>query len=102
MYATTWGNGNYSLNIDESHDRRRVQYVRAFIEAVLDYTGAEKVDIITHSLGVTLTRRAIKGGLVLSDETPYELGPALTSRVDTFLALAGGNQGLITCNGKED
>ena len=35
---------------------------RKFIEAVLEYTKAEKVNVIAHSMGVTLSRGALKGG----------------------------------------
>ena len=35
--------------------------LRAFMEAVLAYTGAEQIDVISHSLGVGLTRGIIKG-----------------------------------------
>jgi len=38
--------------------------LRAFTEAVLNYTGAEKINVISHSMGVTLSRRVIKGGIV--------------------------------------
>ncbi|KAK6010714.1 hypothetical protein OSTOST_24233, partial [Ostertagia ostertagi] len=34
-----------------------------FIEAVIQYTGAKKVDVIAHSVGVVLARKALKGGL---------------------------------------
>jgi triacylglycerol esterase/lipase EstA (alpha/beta hydrolase family) len=34
-------------------------YVRKFIEAVLDYTRADKIYVIGHSMGVTLARKAI-------------------------------------------
>lgn len=59
------------------------------------YTGADKVDIISHSMGVTLGRRVIKGGKVKSDS--LDLGAALTSRVDTFVGIAGANWGLAIC-----
>ena len=36
--------------------------VRKFIEAVIEYTKADKVNVIAHSMGVTLSRGAIKGG----------------------------------------
>ncbi len=72
-------------------------YIRKFIDAVLNYTQADKIIVVAHSMGVTLTRRALKGGLVKSAAVPYQIGPALTDKVDTFVSLAGGNQGLVVC-----
>ena len=43
-------------------DTEWVLTIRRFMEAVLDYTGAPKIDVISHSMGVTLSRAAIKGG----------------------------------------
>jgi triacylglycerol esterase/lipase EstA (alpha/beta hydrolase family) len=34
-------------------------FVRKFIEAVLDYTRADKIYVVGHSMGVTLARKAI-------------------------------------------
>ena len=62
---------------------------------MIDYAAVDKVDIISHSMGVTLGRRIIKGGTVSSDN--IDLGPSLTSKVDTFLGIAGGNWGLVEC-----
>ena len=39
-----------------------IMYIRKFIEAVLEYTGADEIDVISHSMGVPLSRRALKGG----------------------------------------
>lgn len=36
--------------------------IRNFIEAVLEYTRKPYVHIIGHSMGVTIARKAIKGG----------------------------------------
>lgn len=36
--------------------------MRAFVEAVLAYTGSPQVSIVTHSMGVTIGRKIIKGG----------------------------------------
>lgn len=46
-------------------------------------------------MGVTLGRRAIKGGVVSSDH--FDLGAPLTSKVDTFVGIAGANWGLTAC-----
>jgi len=48
--------------------------LRKFTEAVIAYTGAEKIDIIGHSMGVILGRRILKGGLVHEDEGDFNLG----------------------------
>jgi triacylglycerol esterase/lipase EstA (alpha/beta hydrolase family) len=74
--------------------------VRHFIKAVLAYTGATAVDIVAHSMGVTLARKAIKGGTG-SDRAQfpalYDLGEPLTAQVHTFIAIAGANRGLASC-----
>jgi hypothetical protein len=99
LYAITWGPADATQSSQQYHSRPYLERIRAFIQAVKQYTGASKVDIITHSMGVTLTRKAIKGGPA-SDALnggSYNLGSSLTSIVDTFVGIAGGNWGLVSC-----
>lgn len=48
-------------------------------------------------MGVTLGRGVIKGGQVPQPEGSFDLGPALTDKVDTFIGIAGANYGLVAC-----
>lgn len=57
----------------------------AFIEAVLEYTGADRVSLVGHSLGVTVARKAL-----------FER-PDLAARVEAFVAIAGANHGTTFC-----
>lgn len=98
LYATTWGPANPALASVQYHSYAYLDHTRAFIEAVLAYTGADKVDVIGHSMGVTLARKAIKGGSGSDTAVgDYDLGPALTARVGTFIGIAGANLGLASC-----
>lgn len=99
MYALTWGPANSALSAQQYHSRPYLTRVRRFIEAVLLYTGAPKIDIIGHSMGVTLARKAIKGGTAsdLLNGGSYNLGSSLTSKVDAFVGIAGANWGLVSC-----
>jgi len=96
MYAMSWGPANPMKAGEQHHSKKYLEEVRAFIEAVKKYTGAEKVDVIGHSMGVTLARKAIQGGDGYDPiaRQKYDLGGALTSSVDTFVGIAGANHGL--------
>lgn len=59
--------------------------LKAFIEAVLSYTGADKVHIVSHSLGVTVARKTLF------------VHPFLRDKVAGFVAIAGGNHGTSLC-----
>ncbi|MEM9112389.1 MAG: lipase [Myxococcota bacterium] len=94
LYGTTWGPADPRLVRRQSHDRHRVGRVRRFIEAVLAYTGQPRANVVAHSMGVTLARKAIQGGRLLDERGWTELGPPLASRIGTFIGIAGANQGL--------
>ena len=72
--------------------------IRGFMQAVLAYTGAPKINIISHSMGVAIARKAIKGGSGMDHLLGnYQLGPNLQSRIETFIGIAGVNLGLLQC-----
>jgi pimeloyl-ACP methyl ester carboxylesterase len=62
-----------------------VPLIRAFVHAVLEYTGARRVDIVAHSLGVTATREW------LLQDNVYHL-------VRSLVAIDGPNHGIINCS----
>ena len=99
LYATTWGPANAALSAYQYHSKTNVMKVRKFIEAVKAYTGAAKVDIVAHSMGVTLARKAILGGWATDslEGGDYYVGDSLTGSVDTFVGIAGANLGLTSC-----
>src|SRR4051794_12426059 len=59
--------------------------LRAFVHAVLDYTGAKQVDIVGHSLGVTLGREWMR------EDHASRL-------VRRFVAIDGPNHGIVDCS----
>ncbi|HEU5034531.1 MAG TPA: hypothetical protein VFT62_07230 [Mycobacteriales bacterium] len=81
---TGFSNGGHgAANDDEVPDLCR------FIEAVQAYTGSRHVDIVAHSLGVTIARKLM---------VDY---PALARDVVAVVAIAGGNHGTSVCRGLE-
>uniref|UniRef100_A0A914PHZ2 Triacylglycerol lipase n=1 Tax=Panagrolaimus davidi TaxID=227884 RepID=A0A914PHZ2_9BILA len=68
--------------------------IRRLIEAVYNYTDS-KVDIIAHSLGAAVSRKAILGGKCV--DTNETIGDPLTFMIDTFISLAGVAYGAESC-----
>ncbi|MDF1547504.1 MAG: hypothetical protein P1P88_06765 [Bacteroidales bacterium] len=99
LYGFTWGPANVLLSANQCHTYTYLSQIRAFILAVKAYTGASKIDIVSHSMGVTLARKAIKGSNCYDEETgTYKnLGAPLTNIVDAFVGIAGANKGLVSC-----
>jgi len=84
LYATTYAEPVSATIPYLTNSAAMLDYIGTFIEAVLEYTGKTKVNIVSHSFGVTLSRGAIKA---------YGLG----SRVRTFIGIAGTNLGSPGC-----
>ena len=61
----------------------------AFVDAVRSYTGAAKVQLVGHSLGVTVIRKAMHDN------------PRLYRQVSAVVSIAGGNHGTSLCRGFE-
>jgi len=66
-------------------NRTNIPDLAAFVKGVLAYTGAAKVDLIAHSLGVTIAR-----GMLAQH-------PELAQIVEHFVAIAGPNHGTTVC-----
>ena len=61
--------------------------VAGFVKAVAAYTGAPEVDVVSHSLGVTLVRKVMQTDAVVAD------------LVRRHVAIAGANHGTTSCRG---
>ncbi|KAI6176645.1 Lipase domain containing protein [Aphelenchoides bicaudatus] len=98
LYATTWAcTGNVMDSYTTMHTCSFLLTLRRFIEAVISYTGARKVDVIAHSVGVPFARKVLKGGDIVATDGNCSLGPPLGRFVDTFLGISGPNFGLCVC-----
>ena len=58
-----------------------------FVRAVQAFTGSRRVDIVAHSLGVTITRKML------------QVHPSLRKDVVAAVMIAGGNHGTSVCRG---
>ncbi|CEF70848.1 Lipase EstA/Esterase EstB family-containing protein [Strongyloides ratti] len=99
LYGITWGNRDSQdpMNITVSCDE--VERIRRFIFAVLEYTEYDSVNIIAHSMGVTMARKAIKGGVINGIRRSCNIDDSLLNHVHTFIAISGANYGFSFCSG---
>lgn len=72
-----------------TYNDANAEEVYEFIQNVLDYTGALQVDVVAHSLGVTIVRKAIRNHYAVDS----------ASWLRRFVAIAGANHGTTTCRG---
>ena len=78
--------GDQTLRSGVQHSTMaNVPDLRRFVHAVLDYTGAKQVDIVGHSLGVTLAREWIR-----EDHAQH--------LVRRLVAVDGPNHGIVDCS----
>ena len=83
LWAVSYdGAGSYS-----TYDDVNTSEVYRFIEAVRTYLRVPKVDVVAHSLGVTVVRKAA-----------FER-PDLYRHMRRFVAIAGATEGTTTCRG---
>ncbi|MDD5577669.1 MAG: hypothetical protein PHY16_00145 [Methylobacter sp.] len=73
------------------HSPEKYKIIKGFIDAVKTYTGQTKVDVVTHSLGVSMT---------IASLTYYDAqngGHEAWDSVRKFVNIAGGIRGLSSC-----
>ncbi|CAI4225121.1 unnamed protein product [Auanema sp. JU1783] len=99
VYATSWGDNKASNAGTRTHNCFDLQRLRRFVEAVLAYTKKPKVSIVSHSMGVTLMRKAVLGGSISASDGNCNLGTALNDKIEVFVGLSGANYGLCACEG---
>jgi pimeloyl-ACP methyl ester carboxylesterase len=81
-----------------THDEMARQ-LEDFVDNVCAYTGADTVDVVSHSLGVTGVRFWMADSDDFADENArfdVGIGPRYDV-VDTFVGCAGANEGTSTC-----
>lgn len=73
-----------AVGVTAYHTPARAEIIADFIEAVLAYTGASQVDVVAHSLGVTMALEALRQH-------------GLRGQVRRFVSIAAGMRGLASC-----
>ncbi|CAI5452566.1 unnamed protein product [Caenorhabditis angaria] len=99
LYATSWQDNLAIKAGTRTHDCSDLQRLRKFVEAVIRYTKTTSISIIGHSMGVTLSRKIIQGGIVNATDGNCDLGVYLGDYVDVFIGISGANYGLCSCTG---
>lgn len=99
LYATSWQDTNPLNAGSRTHNCHDLQRLRKFLEAVLAYTGSPKISLITHSMGVTIGRKIIKGGQLHASDGSCDLGPPIHASIEVFIGISGANLGMCNCEG---
>jgi len=84
IYRPDWGYKSALQASLNSHDSTNTGKVKTAITNALNSSCTGKIDVLGHSMGVTLAMKAIN-----------ELG--VSGRVDSFVGIAGAQHGLLSC-----
>uniref|UniRef100_A0A1I7US38 Lipase n=2 Tax=Caenorhabditis tropicalis TaxID=1561998 RepID=A0A1I7US38_9PELO len=97
LYGITYGDRNISHSYTRKFTCELLHLHRRFIELVLHYTKAGEINIIAHSMGVSIARKVIQGGEFVTETESCDIGPNLSHRIGTFISLASANYGMCPC-----
>ncbi len=86
--------GEGGLDITYAH-QDNIEDIRGFIKRMMDYLAVEKIDIIAHSVGVTLTRAWMKGLKKEKDGFSWNASQHY-GKVGTLITLAAANKGITS------
>ena len=85
LFGVTWlSSAARAQRTMNTHDAGKADLVAGFVADVLRYTGAARVDLVGHSMGVTVGLHAADRG-------------QLWGRLRRFVSIAGGLRGLDSC-----
>ncbi|CAD6189292.1 unnamed protein product [Caenorhabditis auriculariae] len=97
LYGITYGDRNITNSYLRRFNCEDLMGHRKFLEAILGYTGFSKINIIAHSMGVSIARKIIRGGMLRTDNGTCDLGPSISQNVKTLLGISGANYGMCAC-----
>jgi hypothetical protein len=85
------GENNTTVDMGNGVHRRHIDVFRTFIDKVRTYLGVEKLDIIAHSLGCTMTEGYLRG---LRSDGGWDNSNDRFDSVSTVVCLAGALHGI--------
>jgi len=89
LWALSYNGQRCGQNTCQTYNEVNVADFAAFARAVLAYTGAKRFDVVAHSLGVTVVRRALR------------LHEDLRMSLEDAVFASGANHGTSVCRGSE-
>jgi len=84
FFRPDWGYKTVTMASYNSHDSTNTGKVKSSITSAINSSCTGKIDVLGHSMGVTLAMKAIN-----------ELG--VSGKVNSFVGIAGAQHGLLSC-----
>ncbi|CAA93529.2 LIPaSe related [Caenorhabditis elegans] len=97
LYGISYGDRNMTQSVFRVFNCQDLLLHRQLLLSVLVYTGARHIDIIAHSMGVSIARAIIQGGKFTSEKESCDLGSDFSSLIGTFIAISSANYGMCSC-----